>query len=462
MNFTTKNLIKEKCALCLMALILIGLTASCSNDESEEEKIGNYIVTNPVESVGVTYVELSGEFYSNKMPKAYNSSGRYMQPGIEISLTESFTPGMTLHSGASGIENNRMTMTVYGLSPNTKYYYRSFVDIDDLTYYGEKKSFTTLGLSLACSVDDAIDVSFRSALVPVNFNNVAASLSPEDLSVYYGVAYTTDKSLFSEINPNVSFDTNGAGIILCHTPYSSNGQVVSLDNLQPNTTYYYCAFTCTDGKTDCLFGPVKSFTTENRDGLLVIDAIDAKFILAEVAGTTKLPSSMTGVTYRLVYEMLNEPLPWPTEVEMNVDGDKLTAVVRNLWPNRKYQCWITAIKDGEIYAESEKKELKTDNPSDYIEMDDATDITSTSATISCRLTAEGYEDEEWCNIYYGKDKYNQINETMATKNGDRYTVTLTGLQPNTTYYYRGQALFLLEIGRADWYYSDIKSFKTLP
>ena len=177
MNFTTKNLIKEKCALCLMALILIGLTASCSNDESEEEEIGNYIVTNPVENVGVTYVELSGEFYSNKMPKAYNSSGRYMQPGIEISVTESFTPGMTLHSGASGIENNRMTMTVYGLSPNTKYYYRSFVDIDDLTYYGEKKSFTTLGLSLACSVDDAIDVSFRSALVPVVFNTVAAAWS---------------------------------------------------------------------------------------------------------------------------------------------------------------------------------------------------------------------------------------------------------------------------------------------
>jgi hypothetical protein len=147
---------------------------------------------------------------------------------------------------------------------------------------------------------------------------------------------------------------------------------------------------------------------------------------------------------------------------MTVDGNRLTAMAQSLGTGHSYECWITASKGGRTIMQSEKKVFMTLNPGDYILMDDATNITSTSAVINCKLSPVAFENETFAHVYFGKDKNNLTQLVVANLNGDHLTAKLTNLQPNTTYYFRGQALCTLSFGRADWYSSEIKSFTTLP
>ena len=450
----------------IAAMMLLALTTtSCSDDDDNRDK--NYIVTNPVKNVGVTYAELSGQFYPDRLPSAYASSGQSVQIGMEISTSEWFEINNRLSGYIQEIQQNRFVATAYGLAPNTHYYVRAFVEVGSNRLYGENQTFTTQQLELPCSVGEATNVTYDTANIEVTFG-VQPSSSAEDIS--YGIAYSTDKDLLTNTSAMLDYNNLESGAIkLFPVSYTGQSMVIPLGSLEAKTTYYYCAYVMagtyyneTPSQIACQFGPLKSFTTESKDGLLCIDAINAKFILAEVSGTTNLANLYSGLTYKLVYEKVDDEWSFRMDETMSVEDNKLSAVIRNLYPGEKYQCWIAAMKDGRTVLESEKQVFRADNPADYIILDDATDVTSTSATINCQLLGEGYESEQWCYIYYGQDKNNLLHLETARPSGDHFSVTLTGLQPNTTYYYNGSALCHLSFGYADWFYSEVKSFTTLP
>ena len=468
LNYNNKCFFKAMSQVWLIVTVMLfTLTAtSCSDDDENTD--GNYIITDPVKTVGVTYAELSGQFYPDRLPSAYVSSGQSVQVGMEISTSERFEINNRLSGYVPEIQQNSFVATAYGLAPNTQYYVRAFVELGPNRLYGENQMFTTQQLELPCSVGDATNVTYDTANIEVAFS-AQTSLSPiEDIS--YGMAYSTNKDLLTNTSGMLDYnDLESGAIKLFPLSYTGQSEVISLASLEAKTTYYYCAYVVagtyyeeTPSQFACQFGPLKSFTTESKDGLLCIDAINAKFILAEVSGTTNLANFHSGLTYKLVYEKADDEWSFRMDETMNVENNKLSAVIRGLSPGEKYQCWIAAMKDGRTILESEKQIFSTDNPGDYIILDDATDVTSTSATINCRLLGEGYESEQWCYIYYGQDKNNLLHLETARPNGDHFSVTLTGLQPNTTYYYNGSALCHLSFGYADWFYSEVKSFTTKP
>ena len=276
----------------------------------------------------------------------------------------------------------------------------------------------------------------------------------------FGVAYSTNKDLFSKSINNVN---DWTGIVFQNIGYTSEPVTITANDLESGQTYYYCAYTASKDYTVCQFGPVKSFTTESMDGLLAIDAVNAKFVVAEVTGHTTFPESAKGIRYVFNYSQIDVSYATRNEVIMNVDGNSLTAVVKNLNPCHRYECWISIVQDGSTIAQSEKKEFETQNPGDYILLDDATDITATTAVVNCMLSPYAFEgDQSGALVYFGQDKNNLIRMTSTRLNGDHLTAELTGLQPNTTYYYCAQALCILSFGLGDWFYSGVKSFTTLP
>jgi len=449
---------KKNLLLWMNAVLLMIEGAGLSScDSVEKVKDKTYIVTNQPSVVGISYAILTGEFYPENVPSVYSSPGYIPRVGMELSATEEFRDDEIYSAYSTGIEGNNMDVTINGLNPDTKYYYRAFVDMGSMRLYGEKKSFTTLMMQLTCDVGDATDISFTTASIKVSFNESAPVLSSE--GVAFGVAYSTNKNAFSITQTESNILT---GIMLHPVTFSDEGATAVIDNLEPGQTYYYCAYTCDSGYHYWQFGPVKSFTTESMENLLAIDTIEAKFVVAEVTGHTMFPESMTGLKYVFHYSMIDVSYPFQYDVTMNVDGNHLTAVVLNLNPDHRYECWISVIQDGRTIAQSEKKEFKTKNPGDYILIDDATDITSTTAVINCQLSPYAYEGETSVLFYYGQDKNNLTQLTSMVHNGDQFTTQLTGLQPNTTYYYRGSALCILSIGYGDWFFSEIKSFTTLP
>ena len=73
-----------------------------------------------------------------------------------------------------------------------------------------------------------------------------------------------------------------------------------------------------------------------------------------------------------------------------------------------------------------------------------------------------FEGQSFVYIYYGKDKNDLTQLATATADGDHFSIKLTNLLPNTTYYYQGSSLCILSFGLGDWFYSAMKSFTTKP
>ena len=563
-----------------MLMMAVGMS-SCGSDDSDEEnsdkKGGSYIITSQPSAVGITYAILTGEFYPDNIPSAYSSTPtRTISLGIEVSLSDVFKDDEVYTAYSRGIEDNHMEVTVHGLSPNTDYYYRAFIDMGTLKLYGEKKTFKTSAIELAYDAEEASDITFTGASIKVRFYNPTLPISYEDQNnIHYGLAYSTDKDIFSRTQSILS-NPEYTGLFIKLLGYSYDETLV-IDGLKPGQTCYYCIVTAIGPKQVCQFGPIKSFTTkaiepshlvtldatdisyfsatlkaattlpsliaslypEGKDvsygicyapesaypgnsympdeifpelatnvtfrdgtitarlsdleagtkyifrpyvrfssfdivgdvksfttstvqGELMVDAVDVKFISADVTGHTQLPNSITGLSYVFNYDIINSSHPWPNEVAMTVDGDRLTTVARGLNPGHSYECWITANINGRTIATSEKKTFKAQNPSDYIYLDDASDITSTSAVINCKLDPYAFEGQNFVYIYYGKNKNDLTQLATATADGDHFSIKLTNLLPNTTYYYQGSSLCILSFGYGDWFSSRVKSFKTLP
>ena len=450
---------KKSLSFWMGAVLLLMAGVGLSSCDSVEKKGGKtYIVTSQPAEVGFSYAILTGEFYPENVPVVYSSSGYIPRLGMELSTTEEFRDDNVISAYSTGVEGYNMIVIANSLIPDTKYYYRAFVDFGTMKLYGEKMSFTTLTMQLACNVGDATDISFTTASIKISFNE-SLPTSPAGGGVC-GVAYSTNKNVFTNAQTDTNMDLTG--LMLHPVMFSNEDATVVIENLEPGQTYYYCAYTCDIGYNYWQFGPVKSFTTESMEGMLAVDEINAKFVVAEVTGHTNFPESMKGLSYVFSYSMIDDSYPFQYSVIMNVDGNSLTAVAQNLNPDHRYECWITVNQDGRIIAKSEKKEFETQDPGDYILMDDATDITSISAVINCKLSPYAYEGEKMAHIYYGQDKNNLTHTTTAFIDGDHLTAQLTDLRPNTTYYYRGSALCILSIGYGDWFYSEIKSFTTLP
>ena len=572
-----KNYLIWISAMLMMAVGTSGCGSDESDDENSDKKGGSYIITSQPSMVGITYAILTGEFYPDNIPSAYSSTPtRTISLGIEVSMSDVFKDDEVYTAYSRGIEDNHMEVTVHGLSPNTDYYYRAFIDLGTLKLYGEKKTFKTSAIELAYDAEEASDIAFTGASVKVRFYNPTLPISYEDLNnIHYGLAYSTDKDIFSRTQ-SILNNPEYTGLFIKLLGYSYDDTLV-IDGLKPGQTCYYSIVTAIGEKQVCQFGPIKSFTTkaiepshlvtldatdisyfsatlkaattlpsliaslypEGKDvsygicyapesaypgnsympdeifpelatnvtfrdgtitarlsdleagtkyifrpyvrfssfdivgdvksfttstvqGELMVDAVDVKFISADVTGHTQLPNSITGLSYVFNYDIINSSHPWPNEVAMTVDGDRLTTVARGLNPGHSYECWITANINGRTIATSEKKTFKAQNPSDYIYLDDASDITSTSAVINCKLDPYAFEGQNFVYIYYGKNKNDLTQLATATADGDHFSIKLTNLLPNTTYYYQGSSLCILSFGYGDWFSSRVKSFKTLP
>ena len=114
----------------LVAILALGFMTSC-NDDDDSDKVndGNFIVTSQPLYVDLTSAVLTGEFYPDRIPSAYGTQYTPLSLGIELSLTEEFSVGNVYPVYAQGIQGNQMEVTLNGLSPDTEYFYRAFIDM---------------------------------------------------------------------------------------------------------------------------------------------------------------------------------------------------------------------------------------------------------------------------------------------------------------------------------------------
>lgn len=142
-------------------------------------------------------------------------------------------------------ENYQFSVAISKLKPETMYYYRAYAKFkgQDVPQYGEVKTFETGKVDLV-NTNSATDVTHRSATAS------GYVFADEDILTDFGICYSESET------PSFS-----VGEVITVTELDAQSKFgVSLSYLEPETTYYYCAYAIIEGETE--YGEIKSFKTK--------------------------------------------------------------------------------------------------------------------------------------------------------------------------------------------------------
>ena len=356
------------------------------------------------------------------------------------------------------LKDNAASETLDKLQPDQTYYYCLFTCTGSKFRLSEVKSFKTRGVDASLlSTGDANNITFATATVAgTAMLGTISQLYDGNVSLSCGISYAPkDEDTEMLASSNMPFQTTS---VLQETKDGSF--TMELTGLTPETTYLYRSF-IRIGQV-ILVGDVKRFTTKATKDYMYVNVSDIGFNTATFEGKILLPNTFKNVGYTLTYVNKTDDYGWgEQQATPTINGGTVTATLRGLYIGRTYEYWLTAMINGKNY-QSEKKTFTTQNPGNYIILDEPSNIKSTSAVVSGYLDPKAYDTENSCQIYYGTDKDNLFQLTTAPVSNDRFKTEIKNLRSNTTYYYRVQALCHLVFGGADWFSSEIKSFTTLP
>lgn len=172
-----------------------------------------------------------------------------MTMGIMYSLNSAVLPSNSTKISTNDISLKQgfessycYSVNVLGLTPNTTYYYRSYVNQNGQDTYGETKEFTTKDVASLLETKEASGVEATKA-------TLNAKLDLTDVlykSLAYGFLWGTSESAL-----NTDFKC---------TEIKDNAIAAALTSLSHKTQYWYKAYVKLDSQT--FYGEVKTFTTD--------------------------------------------------------------------------------------------------------------------------------------------------------------------------------------------------------
>ena len=230
----------------VLPFFFLVLLASCGGDDDDENNNGNDVtITSKTSKIGISYAIIEG--YINLDVISGISSLQTL--GVEVSETEDFTTARKYFT--DGIEGKKISVMVNELEASTKYYYRTFMNVNNLNYYSAKQSFTTKDFSNITSTGAADQITENSAVITSTIDG--SSIDPKE-KIIIGIAYSLSESSLHKDSLFMTSENEISQISI------NNGQFeTTLYNLELSRTYYYCSFTKVGQKYK--LGEIKSFTT---------------------------------------------------------------------------------------------------------------------------------------------------------------------------------------------------------
>lgn len=263
--------------LVMMALISCGMIACSSGDDGDgglgskagENNTTDLAVTGSVQATGMTFATIKG-FINFSVPEAYANLGDVYSYGVEYAKNVDFSDAQYAHGGS--VAGRAFTATLKGLTPNTKYYYRTYLDNMRGTQTG---TFTTK----ECSYDGTVsascsDVQFWSARFKGAISNpylqnetftigIALSKHANGFnSATYKNAYFNGSEYYSSDKDILRATVNGTTFL----KYKNSGELFDLvyNELESGVTYYYAAFIDIGGEV--IFSSTQTVTARKLKG----------------------------------------------------------------------------------------------------------------------------------------------------------------------------------------------------
>ena len=350
----------------------------------------------------------------------------------------------------TGVLNGIYPIYLSNLSFNTVYYVRSYYTVNGLTYYGNVQNFTTLQNIPQVQTDTAINITNNSATINFSITNETA------LNITAaGIAYSSS---------NTSPTTASGYVAHSSTGNLAGNYTLPLSSLSANTIYYYRAYINYNGTI--YYGATKMFSSNPNLPTITTNtttSITQTTALASVniANTSNVNIAEIGFCCSKINNI-------PTIVDSiitlqntgNLTGN-YTINVTNLSTNslyylRGYIKYNNAIYYGNVQNFTTLAILP------QVSTNGVTNIANTSATANINII-----NPNGLSITAAGVAYSSSISTPTTANGyfslnsvgnltGNYTIWLSSLSANTTYYVRAYINYNGTI-----YYGAVQTFTTL-
>lgn len=386
------------------------------------------ITTKPITSI-TSNSALTGAIIKNE------GSSRITQKGICYGTSPN--PIITNFTIVNFTTASDFNVNISGLKSNTTYYVRAFATNGSGTAYGNEVSFKTLG---SLPTLTTLNVTFVTSNSSKTGGNIIEDGGSSIIS--RGICYSTS------LNPTISNNIvqSGSGI---------GNFNVDLLNLLPNTTYFVRSYATNNIGTG--YGNEISFKTVA--GLPTLTTISITSITANSAKTGGNITNEGGaaITARGVcYSTTTNPTTSGSFVQSGSGTGSFSTSLSNLVANTTYYVRAYA-KNSAGTAYGNEVSFKTDGNLPTLTTISATSITSSSARSGGNISTDGGSSISNRGICYSTlPNPTTSNSIIQSGTGTgSFTVNLTNLLANTTYYIRSYA-----VNSTGTAYGNEVSFKT--
>jgi hypothetical protein len=317
-------------SLAVLALIFIG----CDNENDDPVVADPEAVTQDVIDLGMYSVTMSGSLVLSDIKK------EEIAFGFEYSTDNSFSGPATKKVKCPLYDADfAFKIPLTNLPMGTEFFYRAYVTYKDVTYYGEIKSFTTVGVEV---VTGDID--------PDNFTvTSSAGMGNDAKSVRFGICYGPTK--------NVTIDNNTIGL----NEAGEDGSYTLTITPIPYGTVYYRAYVTIDGAT--FYGEEKSVEGNS----IVTGDINVENQSVE-SSWIKIITGYDNLTYGICYGSKSDPTVSDLTVKpANVDLDnKFNVELTDIPFGTVYYRAFLMIGSSAYYGETKsfRRDMKVGNPVD--------------------------------------------------------------------------------------------------
>ena len=381
-----------------------------------------------------TSAELSGEVSDDNGAEITERGFVWLQ-GTGTPTTDSFKLKVDGEVG-------EYSATLEGLDPNQKYSFRAYAINSKGTAYGEIMTFSTVAGLPTLSAMKVSSITTTSA----TFTCTVTSHGGETVSEV-GFYIGKDEEVDVETAQKVS------------ETYSSDNFTLSAEDLEIGQDYYVKAFA--KNYVGESYSAVNSFkTTSTAPSVSTIGSSEITSSSALLSGEVT-DDNGEDITERGFVWMKGTGTPTTSSNKVQVNGTtgELTTTLSGLEPNQTYSFRAYAVNSkGTSYGETSTFETEVALPA--VEFTSCSDITSSSATVSGKVTYHGGETVSEVGFLYGTTSDldpSTASKVKSTYNGDSFSFTLSGLTKAKDYYVQPFAT-----NSAGTSYGESAKFTTLP
>lgn len=388
-------------------------------------------------TVGATEITSTGALLSGSI--ASDNGSAVTEKGFVWILGEG-TPTTESHKLKADGQENDFSALLDNLEQNQKYSFRAYAVNAKGTSYGDIMMFSTSAGLPSISSIDVSDITATSATFASTVIGHGGSVVSE-----VGFYYSTSPEVDPEASEKVS------------QPYAKDAFSLSVNGLLIYKKYYVRAFATNSAGT--AFSAVVNFTT--LSSVPVVNTIAASGITPSSVelNAEVVTDNGSSITERGFMWMKGSGIPTEASDKLKVSGTTgaFSTVLRTLEPNQLYSYRAYAVNsNGVSYGET----LEVSTIPDQMELTtgQATEVTPESASISGSISYYGGNEITECGVCWstGQDPTVDDSHVAASGPSSDFTVTLTGLTENTTYYAKAYATSKAGVT----YYGNQVSFTT--